>query len=93
MIPVEKGRHLPREIPPAFLGLALGTIGLAPLWLDLMKVFAYDEMVRETQTLSPVILIAILGLSVMLIVLYCLKAVFYFELAKEDLSSADGINF
>lgn len=87
---MKKVQQLPRETPPAFLGLALGTIGLAPLWLDLMKVFVYDKMAKQTQTLTPMILIIISGLSGMLLVLYCLKAVFYFESAKEDVSSADG---
>ena len=81
------------EIPPSFLGLALGTVGLASLWLDVMRVFAYDDLVMYLQILTPVVLTVLPLLSFSLIVLYGLKGVFHFESVKEDISSSDGLNF
>jgi hypothetical protein len=85
--------HLLVELPPSCLGFALGTVGLASLWVDFMRVFAYDDFVKQLQILTPVVLIVLPLLSFSLIVLYGLKVVYHFESVKEDISSSDGMAF
>jgi hypothetical protein len=89
----EKEKRLLLEIPPSCLGFALGTVGLASLWLDIIRVFEYDVLVMHMQFFTPVVLIVLPLLSFSLIVLYGLKAAFHFEAVKEDISSSDGLRF
>ena len=86
-------RQLLLQLPPSCLGFALGTVGLASLWLDFVRVFSYNGIVNQMQILTPVVLIVLPFLSFSLIFLYCLKAVYHFESVQEDASSSDGMAF